>query len=270
VSLFKAGERDSFRLGYLDAGEFDPGIGFVRRPGVRRLSGDLRLPWYASGGWLRRLTPRYVGERVTGADDFVESWSQEAGIEADARSEDFLSLAAGIRFERLPRPFPIFRSVVIPAGGYQNKWARATLRTKPGRRVSGELRLTAGRLYDGDMRGFLASLGLKLGRSLTGSGSWNSDWIRRRNGSFRTEIAQARLDYARDTHLSGSALAQYDNASRDLGVDFRIRYELREGTSMALIYSEIADRDAEPVRERLFGPRTDRSLILKFTYLFGL
>jgi len=271
LSLFKAGERDSFRLGLVDVGQgFAPEIGFVRRPGIRRLNGDIRLPWYAQGGRLRRLTPRYAGEHVTGADRFVESWSHEVGLEAETPQEDFVALAGGMRYERVPRPFPVFQSVVIPEGRYQTRWIRGTLRSKPGRGVSGELALTEGGFYDGHEQTAAARLSLKVSRSLTASASWTSSWIRRASEPFRAEIAQARVDFARDTHLSASALAQYDNASRDLGLDLRLRYELREGTALALVYSEVANRDGEAGRERLFGRQADRSLILKLAYLFGL
>jgi hypothetical protein len=271
LSLFKGGERDSFRLGYLEVDRgFAPEVGFVRRPGIRRLNGDIRLPRYAQGERLRRLTPRYAGEHVTSADGRVESWSHEVGLEADTPREDFLALVGGVRFERVPRPFPIFRSVVIPEGRYQTGWVKGTLRTKPGRNVSGELTVTEGGLYDGHERTVAGRLALKVSRSLTGSASWTSSWIRRPIGSFKAEVAQARVDFARDTHVSASALAQYDNASRDLGLDLRLRYELREGTALALVYSELADRDAERGPEGLFGKRADRSLILKLTYLFGL
>lgn len=271
LSLFKSGERDSFRVGYLQVGrDFAPAIGFVRRAGIRRLSGETRLPWYTQGGPLRRLTPRYAGEHVTGVDGFVESWSHEAGIEAETPREDFLAVAGGVRFERLPEPFPIFRSVVIPEGRYETAWVKGTLRSKPGRGVSGELSLTEGGFYDGDERTAAARLSLKVSRSLTVLASWTSSWIRRPTASFTAEIAQARVDFARDTHLSASALVQYDNASRDLSLDLRLRYEFREGTALAVVYSEIADRDADGGPEGLFGRHADRSLILKLTYLFGL
>jgi hypothetical protein len=269
--LFKAGERDSFKLGYLQVGRgFNPEMGFVRRPGVRRFSADVRLPWYAQAGRLRRLIPRYAGEHVTAADGFVESWSHELALDAESPAEDLVSLGGGVRFESVPQPFRIFRSVVVPEGPYRTGWVKGMVRTKPGRTLSGEMTLSAGGLYDGEERGASARLALKASRSLTGWASWATSWIRRERGSFRTEIAQARLDYARDTHLSASALAQYDNASRDLGFDLRLRYELKEGTALALVYSEIADRDADARPERLFGRHADRSLIVKITYLLGL
>jgi hypothetical protein len=271
LTLFKGGEREAFKVGYLDVGRgFNPEMGFVRRPGIRRLNGDARLPWYVQEGQLRRLTPLYIGEHVKAGDGFVESWSHEVGLEAESRQEDLLALGGGVRFDRVAETFPIFRSVLIPEGRYQTAWVRGTVRTKPGRRISGEVTLRGGGLYDGHERTASGRVSLKASRSLTASANWIGSWIRRRTEPFRTVVAQARVDYARDTHLSATALVQYDNASRDLGLDFRCRYELREGTALALVYSELADRDAALGPERLFGGQADRSLIVKLTYLFGL
>jgi hypothetical protein len=271
LTLFKGGERSTFELGYLDVGRgFHPEIGFVRRPGIRRLNGDVRLPWYFRDEPLRRLTPLYVGEHVRGIDGFVEGWSHEVGLEAETRQEDFLAVTGGLRLDRVAAAFPIFRSVVIPKGSYETAWLGGTVRTKPGRRISGEVTLRAGGLYDGHERTAGGRVSLKASRSLTAAARWTSSWIRRRKESFRTEVVQARVDYARDTHLSASGLAQYDNASRDLGLDLRLRYELREGTALALVYSEVADRDAVLGPERPFGRQADRSLIVKLTCLFAL
>jgi hypothetical protein len=173
LTLFKGGERNAFKVGYLDVGRgFNPGMGFVRRPGILRLNGDVRLPWYVQEGRLRRVTPLYAGERVKGADGLVESWSHEVGLEAESRQDDFLAVAGGVRFDRVAKAFPIFRSVLIAEGSYEAAWVRGTLRTKQGRRISGEVTLLGGGLYDGHERTAGGRVSLKASRSLTASASW--------------------------------------------------------------------------------------------------
>ncbi len=270
ATLFKRGERDSFRVALTDiAPGFDPQMGFLLRSGVRIADAQLRLPHYLQGGRVRRVTPGYTGERVEEKGGRLQSYRHEASASVDFLSDDVLEIKAGRTFDSVSAPFSVFRAVVVPAGDYTSDFAALTFRSKPGRPLAGEVSVEGGGLYGGRQRTAASKLQWKASRHLTASLEYRTAWIDLSGDSFQTRIFQSRADVSLNTRLSASSLLQYDNASRELGLNLRLNYLFREGTKLALVYSEIAERDPTTLdHSGLFSSRSDRSLILKVAYLF--
>ena len=90
-----------------------------------------------------------------------------------------------------------------------------------------------------------------------------------RDQRFRAHIARLRAEPRLNTLLSGAALVQYSSASNAFLVNFRVRWNPREGTDLYVVWNEglVTDRHSfDPVRP--FSDR--RTLLVKFSRTFTL
>ncbi len=246
--------------------QIDPDIGFVRRPGTERLNAGLNVPVYLQTPTIRRFVPGFNSVFYRDQNGESQDSFQTASFLVDFQSGDQLLVFGNRNFERIPDEFSIFHSVTLLPGEYSWYDAGISLTTKPGRRLSGQLEITGGGLYDGlhvETGGFI---NWKINKYLTIGQSYSTNKVDLPTGAFRTHLALSRISYSLNTSLSVDALAQYDNESDQFGLNLRIVYIFREGTELFFVFNEITNES-----ELLLSPNKRvhaRSALLKFTYLF--
>jgi hypothetical protein len=265
LTLFRAGEQAAFRVAVTDVDErFDPELGFVLRPGTRRWSGRVQLPWYFDAGGTRRVVPAYAASHVDGARG-LESWSHQVSLGLDRASEDAALLYGSLGREVTYVPFSIFRGVTVPPGSYEAGVVGLKLTAKPARPLTGEATFEHRQFFGGRARALDARLAWTPSRHVSASGIVSATWVDLPSSRFRADVLQARLDGSADTRWSGRLLVQWDNASRDLGLNARLGFLLREGTEAAVVYGR---RDPRGDRDHTMPGPGDRVLLAKLTWLF--
>lgn len=267
AALGRQSDRTSFRIGYRDIGAaFDPAIGFVQKSDVKRAEAMLSVPFYSNSPLLQSVTPGC--ELFTDHDHSgrLSNRYQQITLKTTFQSGDQFTLFADHSDELVPQPFPVYRSVEIPAGFYKSARAGISAATKDGRAWSGTLDFSAGDFYGGSRLEASPTLLWKTNRHLTLSATYVNDWIEVTNDRFRIQLIRGRIGYSLNTHLSVSSVVQYDNSSQVLGVNLRVGYLLREGTELFVVYNGIRDLATTPEE----ASQKAGSLLVKFTYLFGL
>jgi hypothetical protein len=79
-----------------------------------------------------------------------------------------------------------------------------------------------------------------------------------------------RVRAALDPKLSGEVFLQYSAASDALSTNLRLRYRFAEGRDLHLVLDEARDLENRfGVHDALLG-RTDRRLLLKYSWAFGV
>ena len=82
-------------------------------------------------------------------------------------------------------------------------------------------------------------------------------------------LIRLRVRLALDVHASLAALIQHDNADHAIGINARLRYNLREGRDLWVVYNEAMNTD----RDVLGAPRLplsrSRALLVKYTHTLG-
>ncbi len=269
ITLFKRGERTSFNLVLTDIGSnFNPGVGFLARSGVRKWNGELRMPWYVESKKIRRLVPEYEVAYFVNHDEKIENSLHLVSLRTELQSNDELNIFASRMFEYVPFDFSVFKSIMVPSGNYTVHRVGVSLQSKQGRKFSTKLALESGGLYDGTQTKVITSLQWKVNHHLTIFQDYETAWINFSSESFRTHIVQSRINYALNTKFFINSLIQYDNESEELGVNLRLSYQFREGRELFLVYNEILDE--EGVRfSRVLTQSKGRSIILKFNYQFN-
>ena len=254
---------------------FQPALGFVQRRNVRllRLAGSfnprpsdfLNIQQMFHDVYYTRFTRLNNGE-VESEDLYVTllDWHLNSG-------DNFHGLLDfNIVRERLFEPFQISPGVVLSTGDYRFTRFKSNLFTTAAtRRVSGGLTVMWGNFWSGTADQVSANVAFRLPPRFTMSLATNQTFARLPEGNFTARIVTGQVAYTASPVLSFSHLIQYDNRSRNLGWQSRIRWTLKPGNDLFFIFNQgwiREDTDADTLR----FTAQDSKVSTKFQYTFRL
>jgi len=226
-------------LTYLQIGDgFDPSLGFVPRPGIKKWSGGANFRSRPGWSWMRWM---YYELRPTLVLDWDNQWESYRFFTAPVN----WLFESGERFEfnvvpegeRLIEPFEIADSVVIPAGEYN--WIRYRLEgdIAAKRQLSGRITWWFGGFYGGHLHQLTARLAIKPSAtaSLELTGERNVGSIPA--GDFTQDLVSARLLVNFSPDLQVSSFVQYDNESESVGTNTRVRWTFHPLGELFFVYN---------------------------------
>jgi uncharacterized protein DUF5916/cellulose/xylan binding protein with CBM9 domain len=170
----------------------------------------------------------------------------------------------------LTQPFSPTPATTVPAGRYTAGYLQLQLAASSGPRavISGTLR--GGEYYDGTLYSLLLTPEWRASAHLRVSADLQADRVdfSRRDQREWSKLARLRVLASATPQLSLSATVQV-NSLADLATgNFRLRYNMREGHDLWVVYAHDLNLDRERGGERV--PGTARSsLMVKYTHSFG-
>ncbi|MCH6547617.1 MAG: hypothetical protein IH798_04145 [Gemmatimonadetes bacterium] len=177
------------------------------------------------------------------------------------------------RFERVARAFELGDGVSVPAGDHRFTSVWFNYSAGPGSLFRTTFDLRVGSFYDGRQVQVKAKPVWNISRFLELSGEYEGNFLRfpGRDAAVDIHLARLRLRAATSARLSAAVLAQYDSVSDLIGINLRIRYNVREGTDFWFVYDEglNSERTRDNVERRLPLSET-RAVRVKFTYTLAL
>jgi hypothetical protein len=256
-------------VGHLRVGDnFNPEVGFVRRRAFQQSTAAVRFSPRPESEVVRRLSfevgTDYIENDSTGV---VESRENQASAQLEFLSSDQITLTATDAYEYLDADFRIADGVVLPPGRYSFRDVTAGIAFGDQRRFSGDLSVQHGSFYSGDkttvaLRGGRINVSPQL--SLEPTMSFN--WVDLPQGSFRSDLAVARINYAFTPFMFFGGLVQYNSGSDAFSANMRLRWEYRPGSELFLVYTEARDTD---VLDR-WSALESRGFTIKLTYLLRM
>jgi hypothetical protein len=250
---------------------FRPALGFVQRDNVRlvRLAGSynprprnfLNVQQMFHDVYYTRFTRLDNGE--------VESWDLYVTLlDWHLRSGDNLHGMFDFNptYERLFEPFEISPGVHLLPGEYRfTRFRSNLLSTATKRRLSGSVNLTYGGYWSGKAEQVTTSLTYKVPPRFTITVGTNQTFARLPEGDFIARIYTSSVSYAATPRLSLSNLVQYDNRSRNMGWQSRVRWTLQPGNDLFFAFNQgWIQEDAGNLRFRT----QDTKVSAKFQYSF--
>jgi hypothetical protein len=222
---------------------FDPALGFISRNNIRlfRTGGRysprpkkfLGIQQMYNGVIYNRFTRVDTGQ-VESANLFLifPDWHFNSGDSLHALlSPDFV-------YERLFEPFEISPGVVLPPGEYRfTRWIN-NVATAGKRRLQGQVRWTFGTFWSGHADEVQTFATFKLPPRLVLSASLTQTFARLREGDFTARILSSQINYSASPFLAFSNLIQYDNRSRNLSWQSRIRWTMQPGNDLFLVVNQ--------------------------------
>jgi hypothetical protein len=266
----------AYSLELTRAGEFfEPGMGFLQRR-------DYTKGQAAAGyGWRPGPDSPLLTYAVN-VDGTVFSRNEDQTVETgevalsgtvETKRSDRFTATVPLRYEDLLRPFSLPDGTPLPEGTYRFATVRLNYRAPQAYAFRPAVTLEGGRFFDGRQL------------SLSFDPTWSPSRHLRLQATYRLDhLAFPNLDHNLTAHLgrlrtevmysnrtSFLGLVQYNSADRNLLLNFRLRYNPREGNDLYLVWNE--GLITEGVELDGVRPLSDRrSITLKYsrTLPFGL
>jgi hypothetical protein len=254
-------------LDYVDVGvDFNPEVGFLNR------TGDYRN---VSGRVLRRIRPEdsFGLLEIRPHASYNGYWDQDGfqqtgflHIDNHLEWRSGWELHTGINFvtEGLREPYEISEGVVVPVGTYRNSEISLAGISPEAAWISFTVHLTFGGFYSGDRVALGPSLRMRLGERFVTELGYSQNDVDLPQGDFVTRVGRLRLSYSFTPRVALEALFQYNNVDDFFSTNLRFSWLRSANTGLYVVYNDIEGFD------RYAGAEPDRSLVVKYTYLFDL
>jgi len=248
---------------------FRPALGFFQRDNARLLRVGASYnprPHFLN---IQQMFHDVYYTRFTNLDNnLVESWDlYMAPLDWHFLSGDSVHAVIDVNpvYERLFETFEIAPGVFLPPGEYRFTRFRSNAVSAARRKLSASISIGTGTYWSGEAEQVTASVTFRLPPWLTLSASTNQTFARLPEGDFIARIYTSNLGYTVSPRLSFSNLIQYDNRSRNLGWQSRIRWTQRPGNDFFLAFNQGWVQEEEENRSLRFHVH-DTKLSMKFQY----
>ncbi|MEJ2205681.1 MAG: hypothetical protein P8170_16405, partial [Gemmatimonadota bacterium] len=250
---------------------YDPALGFEYRDGFAAGKARLMHSWIpGEGSSLGRVTALTTWRLFTRTRDrSVESALARARVMIDFKAGHWFNFAFNAFREDVAEAFSL-PGADIPAGAHDGMDIFTRFEMSRGRDLGTDLQLYTGSAFDGWRTYVSVEPWWRVSGHLTLGTVLNLHRLTfpQRNQTVNADRVSLRVSGALDTRLSAEALVQYLGASRSVGTNLRIHYRFAEGRDLYVVLDEVRDIDDLPGgAARLLG-RTDRRLLLKYSYAF--
>ena len=248
---------------------FVPDVGFVRRDNFRRTFVEGRFsPRPQSIDRVRQFTLTGSTDYILVADtNILETRLNQFRFNTQFETSDQFSFTVNDNYELLAQPFSPAPSVTLPVGGYGFSDVEVGYSIGQQRRVNGRVSVKRGGYFSGEV----TALTFRQGRvsvlpqmSVEPTVSFN--WIDTPQGSFRTDLAMTRVNYAFNPRMFFGGLVQYNSANDTVSNNLRFRWEYSPGSEFFVVYTE--EHTTDPLRPDRMTDLQNRGLVIKFNRLF--
>ena len=253
--------------------DYLPRLGFQLRNDFTLFGGSSEYSWFlGADSQLRAVTVGGSTEHYYRNSDLTpESRSYAPMLRIAMKSGAFVTLTSRSSFESIRERFDVANLRIDP-GEYWFHEAEVSWRLSRGNQLRGELGGSAGSFYNGRRVSLQLNPAFNLSRHFELRPGYDINRFEFPGQSpLTTHLTRLRMDFSLDTHLSFSALAQYNSTVDQTTVNARFRYHFREGVDLWVVYNEgyHMDRANGGVDPRLpFS--AGRALMVKFSHTFTL
>jgi hypothetical protein len=241
-------------------GGFDPGVGFIRRTGVRQMYGTIGAHPQPRVASLQELNPFVEGNFVTDLTGQLETRELNAGIDAEFLTGAQANVGLQDTYERLREPFRVSSAATVPPGEYRFQDMSAGFQTDQGRRFSLGGRASYGSFYDGTKRSARANVRWLPNHHLSVDASAERNDVRLPAASFNADVFRGRVRYAHSTRFFASALVQYSTGADEVSINARLNYIHAPLSDFFLVFTERRNVATGQLLDRLVTAKVTRLL----------
>jgi hypothetical protein len=257
-------------LSYADLStDFDPQVGFVRRPGVRKALAAASWKPRPNRPWARSLevAGRLIGEYSQSGT--LLSREQYGALAYELPSGDIFYASLQTNFERLQEVFHLAPGIDIRPGDYDNDELLLGFTSYDGRRLFGSFEWSRGDFFGGRLTRWVPAATFKFDDHLTLVGQLEINQIDRPPADPESQdttlrLARLRARYALSTTLFASALVQWNGVTDELGINLRADWIHTPGADLFVVYDETLATELVPSIPR----SKRRALLIKLTQVF--
>jgi hypothetical protein len=262
-----AGDRYGLQVEHLRVGaNFNPEVGFVRRPDMRRHFASARFsPRPRRNEYIRKLYWTGSIDYIENGAGRVETRIATGAFQTDFQNGDRFTLNYANTDEFLPVPLRLAPAVIVPIGAYEFSNVQIGYTYAPTRKVaSGAVTVDRGSFYGGDKTTVTVSQGrLVFPPHLSLEPSYSINKVDVDQGRFTTHLLGSRANVTITPLMFIGALLQYNSTTHSMSSNVRFRWEYQPGSELFVVYNDQRDTLA-----RGFPDLQNRAFIVKVNRLF--
>ena len=168
--------------------------------------------------------------------------------------------------EGVRTPFQIYPGIFVPPGTYDHAEAQLVYMSNQGAPFSVQMRVTTGGFFGGDRLTLNPTVKFRAGDALTAEVNYQRNDVTLPTGAFITNLVRTRVSYSFSSRVFTQALIQYNDRADLWSMNFRFGWLQAANTGLFVVYT-----DTRGLYDLFDRPeRTDRSLIVKYSYMFDL
>ncbi|MFQ5605552.1 MAG: DUF5916 domain-containing protein, partial [bacterium] len=247
------------------ADNFNPEVGFLRRSGFRKANAAV-LYRYRPKNFLGllELRPHTSYEGYWNFNGFQETGFWHIDNHWEWRSGHQIHTGVNFTREGVTEAFEIFPEVEVRPGTYDNVEAMIVAFTNRGAWWSASIRSNIGGFFGGKRVALRPSLRFRIGDAFNTEFSLSHNNIDLPEGSFDTNLFQARLSYSFTPRIFVQGLFQYNDRDDLTSMNLRFGWQQSANTGLFIVYNDTRDVFERKTHDKF------RSLIVKYSHLFDL
>ena len=229
-------------VSYRELGDaFNPAVGFTQRNAFRRLNPSVSYaPQISNSDWVRQLEWNVWLEHLMDMDfNLLTQDIRFTLFNIDFMSDEMFMVNVTRNYEFLDRPFDIRRdgSLIIPEGEYTSYLYSSRFATASYRKVALVLEMESGEFWSGTRTEYAAELTVRPFPGFELSPEYVRTNVNLAEGDFSADLFRftANLDFTTSLFLTTNV--QYDNLSKLLATNNRLRWIITPGSDVFLVYS---------------------------------
>ena len=221
--------------------QFDPAVGFTPRNAFKRVQPSISFsPLFEKSQRIQEFRWSLRFEHLT--DLSFQKLTQDVNFtlfNMELVEGDEISIQINRNFERLQQPFDILRdgSIIIPVDDYVNWGFETELEFANFRRVTGQIEIEKSGFWTGNRTVYSTQI---TGRPLPGinlTAEYERTDVSLDGGSFNTDVVRFVGNFDFTSSFFVTTNIQFDNVSDILGMNNRLRWIIKPGSDLFLVYN---------------------------------
>ncbi len=239
---------------------FNPGVGFVRRRGMRQAFATVGAHPQPGIRQIIEVNPYIDLNLISNLHWSLETRSVTGGLGTTFIDGSILTFEYHNNLERLAEPETI-AGVELKPGEYGFADAALSYVSSGARWLAGVVRLARGGFYDGDITSVGGTAVLRPDYHISFDFSVEHNDLTLADSSLTADLFSARIRYAYSTDFFASAFVQYNNSANEIITNLRLNLIHAPLSDVFLVYSERRNIRTDVLLDRL--------LTVKVTKLFA-
>lgn len=217
---------------------FSPSLGFVPRKGIISYSFGADYMPRPDWGNIRQFFFESSFSLVTNLQHHWESYRVfTAPIHFLLESGDRFEFNIAPQGENLPINFEIEDGIILKSGSYDWWRYRVEFETATKRIINGQATWWFGSFYNGNLDQVELELNLRPSSSVNFTFSYKKNIVRLPAGNFTQDLWGGKLQFSLTPNFELSSFVQYDNESKSLGTNTRIRWTFDLLGDLFIVYN---------------------------------
>ncbi len=221
-----------------------PALGFVRQTGIWQ--GNVKLDREFNPAGFKRVVPAFVlNRRYSDLYHGDEYSSAGPDLTVDTTRGDLFLLRFRAERERLPAAFRVANGVVVRPGRFDGTWIEASATFSKSRPLAFGVDVARKPYYGGTQTFIKNTLTWRPSPMFNFDGAFDYTAVELPYARFPVRLVKLGAAVQFSPDLVWSALCQYDNLTRSIGANTRVRWTFAPGSDVFFVVNQGIDTSAD-------------------------